>query len=115
MTVNAVSAEVSVDSITPNSVDKGQSIPVIISGSGFHSGASVTLDGVSGVNGDLVLFTALTSGANRIYELSGVGAAIAWSVQRSFSSAFDPVDGDSVRIQKGDGFLILHLNDKPSA
>jgi PKD repeat protein len=48
LTVNDVSAEVFVDSITPNSVDKGQSIPVIISGSGFHSGASVTLANGSG-------------------------------------------------------------------
>jgi len=48
VTVNDVSAEVSVDSITENSVVKGQSVDVIISGSGFMSGASVTLSNGSG-------------------------------------------------------------------
>jgi len=48
LTVIDVSAELSVDSITPNSVAKGQSIPVTISGSGFLSGASVTLVNGSG-------------------------------------------------------------------
>jgi len=48
VTVNDVSTEVSVDSITPNSVVKGQSVPVTISGNGFASGASVTLSNGSG-------------------------------------------------------------------
>jgi len=48
VTVNDVSAEVSVDSITENSVVKGQSVDVTISGSGFMSGASVTLSNGSG-------------------------------------------------------------------
>lgn len=68
------------------------------------SGTSVTIDGVSGVNGDLVLFTKLVSNNNRIYKLSGVGVAIAWEAQRAFDSSFDPTDGDSVRILKGDSF-----------
>jgi len=48
VTVNDVSTEVSVDSITPNSVAKGQFVSVTISGNGFASGASVTLSNGSG-------------------------------------------------------------------
>ena len=48
VTVNDISAEVSVDSIIPNSVTKGQSVSVTISGNGFVSGASVTLSNGSG-------------------------------------------------------------------
>jgi len=48
VTVNDVSAEVSVDLITLNSTAKGQSVDVTISGSGFMSGASVTLSNGSG-------------------------------------------------------------------
>jgi len=43
VTVNDVSAEVSIYSIPENSVAKGQSVNVTIIGSGFMSGASVTL------------------------------------------------------------------------
>lgn len=68
------------------------------------TGSSVTIDGQSGANGDTVLFTNLASGNNRIYELSGVGSSIAWSAVSAFSAGFDPEDGDSVRIQAGDGF-----------
>lgn len=68
------------------------------------SGTSVTVDGQSGVDDDLVLFTNLLTGNNRIYKLSGVGSSIVWTPQRSFSSQFDPADGDSVRVQAGDAF-----------
>jgi len=46
--VNDVSQGISVTSITPNYVDEGQSKVVTISGSGFKSGASVTLSNGSG-------------------------------------------------------------------
>lgn len=65
------------------------------------TGVSVTIDGVSGVNGDFVLFTNLSSNNNRVYKLGGVGVAITWTPERIFQGAFDPTDGDSVRIQKG--------------
>jgi PKD repeat protein len=48
VTVNDVSAGVSVDSINLNSVDKGQLVNVTINGTGFVSGASVTLSNGSG-------------------------------------------------------------------
>jgi len=68
------------------------------------TGATVTIDGVAGVNGDTVLFTNLATNNNRIYELSGVGSSIAWSALSTFNYSLDPADGDSVRIQKGDIF-----------
>ncbi len=46
--VNDISTEVSVTAITENSVVKGQSVNVKISGNGFVSGASVTLSNGSG-------------------------------------------------------------------
>lgn len=68
------------------------------------SGVSVTIDGVVGANDDLVLFTNLSSGNNRIYKLGGVGVALTWTAVRSFKSALDPLDGDSVRITAGNAF-----------
>lgn len=68
------------------------------------TGTSVVVDGITGVDGDQVLFTNLASNNNRVYELSGVGVSLVWTAVRSFSGAFDPTDGDSVRIQRGTAF-----------
>lgn len=68
------------------------------------SGASATIDGVSLANGDLVLFSNLGSGDNRIYEAQGVGSSITWTAQFAFENGQDPDDGDLVVIQRGDGF-----------
>lgn len=68
------------------------------------TGVSVIVDDETGVNGDLVLFTNLASGNNRIYELNGVGTSITWTPQPSFGGANDPLDGDSVRIMGGLAF-----------
>lgn len=100
-------------------LDPGQTTRLGASGSGNASikatfldpistvlptGTSVTIDGISGVNGDLVLYTNLTTNNNRIYELSGVGTAIVWTATRAFDGDFDPTDGDSVRIASGTSF-----------
>ncbi len=100
-------------------ISEGQSLILGTSGSGTGSikvdlfdpistvlptGVSVITDGITGVNGDLVLFSNLLSDNNRVYELSGVGVAIAWTAQRSFSNDFDPTDGDTARVLRGDGF-----------
>ncbi len=68
------------------------------------TGLSVTIDGQAGVDGDLVLFTNLLSGNNRVYELSGVGVSLAWAPQTLFEGSQDPSDGDSVRILSGAAF-----------
>lgn len=68
------------------------------------TGTSVTIDGVSGSNGDLVLFTNLSSGNNRVYKLTGVGVSLVWTAQRAFKAQFDPTVNDSVRIGQGEAF-----------
>lgn len=101
-------------------MDEGQASKLGASGSGgsglvkvkyldpisttLPTGTSVTIDGQSGVNGDYVLFSNLVTGNNRVYELSGVGVAIAWTEVRSFNGQFDPEDGDAAIVQSGDSF-----------
>jgi hypothetical protein len=68
------------------------------------TGASVTIDGIAGSNGDLVLFTNLLSGNNEIYKLSGVGTSIVWTPTRPFKGQFLPTSGDQVIATKGNGF-----------
>jgi len=104
---------------TKQVLDEGQRVRLGASGSGsgiakatfydpvstsLPTGASVTVDGVAGQNGDTVLFGNLSSGNNRVYELSGVGSSISWTAVRAFNNDFDPDDGDAVRLQKGDSF-----------
>lgn len=68
------------------------------------SGPTYVSDGVSVVNGDTVLFGGLSSGANRVYKVSGVGSSIVWTPEAPFQYGFDPVDGESVRLRKGLAF-----------
>lgn len=67
------------------------------------TGATVTIDGQSGVDGDLVLFSNLSSGNNKIYELSGVGVSISWTATTDFNLG-TPESGDTVIILSGDSF-----------
>ena len=67
------------------------------------TGVVVTIDGVSGLDNDLVLFSNLTVDNNRVYKLSGVGTSIVWTPQALFNG-LDPLAGHSVRFQKGDAF-----------
>jgi hypothetical protein len=100
-------------------IEEGKNVRIGASGSGSESikatfldpvnavlptGTSVTIDGVTAVDGDTVLFTNLTVGNNRIYELSGVGVSLTWTALRSFDGSFDPNNGDTVRVLKGNGF-----------
>lgn len=105
---------------TKQLITEGQSVRLGASGSGSGSsvkatfldplsttlptGATITIDGVAGANNDLVLFTNLASNNNRVYKLGGIGTSITWTAQRSFSGAFSPTDGDSVRVAKGNSF-----------
>lgn len=68
------------------------------------TGMTVTIDGVSGVDGDLVLFTNLSSGNNQVYELDGVGVSITWTAVAVFDGLITPTDGDCVVVRKGAGF-----------
>lgn len=68
------------------------------------TGASVTIDGQAGQNGDRVLFSNLSTGNNRVYELSGVGSSISWEPLTAFDGSEDPTDGDAVIVSQGDAF-----------
>lgn len=97
----------------------GQSVRLGQSGSGsgiqkvnYHdpisttlpTGASVTIDGTSGVNGDLVLYSNLSSGNNEIYQLGGVGTSITWTAQSAFAGSVTPTASDMVVVSAGTGF-----------
>ncbi len=68
------------------------------------TGASVTTDGSVGVNGDLVLFTNLSSNNNAVYQLSGVGTSISWAIQNAFNNASAPTSADLVVAQNGTNY-----------
>lgn len=66
------------------------------------TGSSVIVDGVTLVNGDMVLYTNLLSGNNQVYKVSGVGTSIAWTAVRAFENgAYTPADGDRVIVKTG--------------
>jgi hypothetical protein len=63
---------------------------------------AVTVDGQSVVNDDRVLFTNLTSGADRIYTaLVTAGNVTSWRTEYDFAGFQDPEDGDFVIVQDG--------------
>lgn len=68
------------------------------------SGATCIIDGFAGVNGDLVVYSNLGSGNNRIYKLGGVGTSITWTAQYDFFQGLDPLDGEMVIVEDGTGF-----------
>ena len=68
-------------------------------------GNPVTIDNATVVAGNKVLFSALSSGANRIYKAVGIGQDItSWVAQYSFNGLHDPTDGDTVIVKTGAGF-----------
>lgn len=65
-------------------------------------GVSAVIDGVTLVDGDMVLFTNLTAGNNRVYKVTGIGSLMVWTTVRAFENgSFDPSDSDQVLIQEG--------------
>lgn len=68
------------------------------------SGPTVTIDGIAGVNDDLVLFSNLSSGNNEVYKLGGVGVSITWTAQNFFNGSLTPSGGDFVVATKGLAF-----------
>jgi len=63
--------------------------------------APFLVDGIAVEDGDKVLFTNLTVGANRVYKATVEGSSIDWAVQSEFSQSFDADLADTVRIEKG--------------
>ena len=68
------------------------------------TGTSAIVDGVTLVNGHKILYTNLSSGNNRIYEVSGVGTSLVFTAVAEFPNGLDPEDGDSVRVKLGTAF-----------
>jgi len=60
------------------------------------TGVSAIVDGVSVVNGDLVLFSNLSSGNNRVYEVSGVGSSLVWTAKTVFQNGLAVSNGEVV-------------------
>jgi len=61
-----------------------------------------TVDGAVVSDGDLVLFTNLLIGANKIYKASVIGVNIAWSVSvGGQNDVGDPADGDFAYVKDG--------------
>jgi hypothetical protein len=66
---------------------------------------SVTIDGQSVLTGDLVLFSNLGTGSNKIYKAVGSGASIAsWQSQFVFNGSDSPSEADTVIVMEGTGF-----------
>jgi hypothetical protein len=68
------------------------------------TGATVTIDGFAGVNGDRVLFTNLLTGNHEVYVLGGVGTAITWTPINGFQNGAIPLSGDQIKVLKGIGY-----------
>lgn len=67
----------------------------------------VIVDGISVQAGDTVLFTALSSNSNEIYQAVGTGTNItSWSALYKFHSSQIPVLGDTVLILNGSAFAL---------
>jgi len=64
------------------------------------TGSSLTVDGVSIANGDLVLFgnTAL----NKVYRVTGIGSALSFEPMNLFRGYISPLDGSRVLVQSSD-------------
>lgn len=65
------------------------------------TGMTATVDGVTLVDNMLVLFTALTTGANEVYKVSGVGTSISFASQVVWSNGLTPAQGEQVVVDKG--------------
>jgi hypothetical protein len=70
------------------------------------SGPSAIIDGVTLVDGMKVLFSNLSSGNNRMYQVSGVGVSLAWTVQADWSNGTDPITGERISIAQGTAFAL---------
>lgn len=66
------------------------------------TGTSFTTDeGYSVVNGSWVVFTNLLSGANTIYQVSGVGSSLLWTEVFAFQGSSSPTSGNFLTITEG--------------
>jgi hypothetical protein len=71
--------------------------------SSLPTGASVTVDGETLVNGDYVFFT--KSAIEGLYKVSGVGTSVAFEKIHAFKGEQNPVNGDLIRVESGTDYL----------
>lgn len=67
------------------------------------TGPSVTIDGVTLVNGDKVLFA--NPSINGIFQVRGIGSSALWNQISSFNYSTAPSEGELVRVQDGTDYL----------
>lgn len=74
-----------------------------ISSTAFPTGVSVTIDGVTLINGDRVLFTNIASinDNNKVYKVGGIGSSLTWTMQTDSHDQGLPSDGDMMLVQQG--------------
>jgi hypothetical protein len=65
------------------------------------SGAGATIDGVVVAENDRVLFTNLSAGSNKVYQVTGVGSSIVWSVALDGRANGAPQEGDQLYCEAG--------------
>jgi hypothetical protein len=68
------------------------------------SGATAIIDGITLVNGMMVLFSSLSSGANEVYQAAGVGTAITWTAVPLFSGGSNPEQSAIIKIKDGTAY-----------
>lgn len=68
------------------------------------TGANPIIDNITIAENSLVLFTALSSGNNRIYKATNVAVSVVWTAQILFDTGMNPSSGDEVIITDGDSF-----------
>jgi hypothetical protein len=67
------------------------------------TGASVTIDSETLLNGDYVFF--VNSPIEGLYKVSGVGTAVAFEKMYAFGGLQQPVDGDLIRVEAGTDYV----------
>lgn len=71
------------------------------------TGASVVIDGHTLVDGDRVLFTALTDGNNKVYAVGGVGTAVTFTAVKDLERADSAaVEGDTLVVLNGTNYAL---------
>lgn len=68
------------------------------------TGANPVIDGYTVQDLDLVVFTNLSSGANKAYTASNVSSSVVWTASPIFNNSDTPSTGDLVIVQNGTGF-----------
>lgn len=78
------------------------------------TGASPTIDGQTLLENQLVFFSNLSVGSNRVYKATNVLTSVVWAVQKIFENSSEtPYAGDALRVKSGDLFAgqIVYIDE----